>query len=78
MSWAEACGGWVMWAWVKPLPSGAVFWSITPNSFDTKAECEIRGREKRRDNVNETSRKWDEQYICFPGGTDPREKSAQP
>jgi hypothetical protein len=70
---AEACG-WVVWVWVKPLPSGRLFWNIEPSAFETKAECDADARRRRVENVNETNRKFDERYYCFPGGTDPRER----
>ena len=72
---AAACG-WVVWAWVKPLSSpGRLFWNITTKAFETKAECDAVADQEWKRNKSNPERRYDEQYHCFPAGTDPRERA---
>jgi len=69
----EQSSAWVAWAWVKALPSGRTFWDITPDAFETKSECEAHASKRRAEAKAKPDRQWDQAFICFPAGTDPRQ-----
>ena len=66
-------GAWVTWAWNQALPVGRIWWSITPNAFETKSECEADAKRREAEYKNKVDRTIDRTLICFPAGTDPRE-----
>jgi hypothetical protein len=65
-------GAWVMWAWLKSA-SGRIFWDIMPYAFEAKAQCE-EDASKREAEDKKKGNRADRQLICFPAGTDPRDR----
>jgi hypothetical protein len=71
-------GAWVVWAWVKSLPSGRLFWDISSDAFETKSECEARANKREAEIKAKPDPRWEPTFICFPAGTDPRQPTERP